>query len=123
MGGQFRLKRQITTTKRQDLKERLLRERPFCGARKFRPHECAGGLDMHEALYKRNDVPPELQGYLWDERNCVLICNWSHMQWGQRHDFNEVMADTLVEWYGRPAIEDYLFLAPFKIKTPLDYLT
>ena len=109
-------------TKRSDLKSGLERGRSLglCEARKFWPHRCEGGLDLHECLYLRNDVPPRKQDYLWDKHNCVLICHRVHMEAGQREDFNAAAVGYLIGKYSRANMQDYTLLAPFKVITPLE---
>ena len=108
---------------REKLKHNLLITRQgMCEAQYISPHACEGGLGMHEVLYKRNDVPKRQQDYLWEERNCVLLCHWAHMEWGQETDFNRRLALRLLARYGHEAMREYLMMAPFKVKTAYEWM-
>jgi len=108
---------------REKLKHNLLITRQgMCEAQYISPHACEGGLGMYEVLYKRNDVPKRQQDYLWEERNCVLLCHKAHTEWGQETDFNRRLALRLLARYGQEAMREYLMMAPFKVKTAYEWV-
>lgn len=108
-------------TKRQLLKLWLLENRcPDCEARRFWPHVCEPGTaDMHEVIYPRHGVPLHLQDYLWDKRNCILVCHHLHIPEGQTKSFNAKAIEYLAGIYGWPALVEYAARAPFIVKRAL----
>lgn len=110
----------MTVNKREVLKRTLLEERAFgyCEAKKFWPHDCEGGLDLHEVILKRNDAPKGKQEYIFDARNCVLVCHRLHMEEGQTEQFNIAAVAYLHRFYPHDVMQEYLHAAPFKVKPP-----
>ena len=72
---------------------------------------------MHEGLYKRNDFSPlseKLQEYFWQHINCVILCGWYHMTYGDSKGFRRWFVDRQIELYGEEKVEEYLANAPLK---------
>jgi len=105
-------------TKREALKRARLEGRAlgYCEAKKFWAHRCEGGLDLHEVLLKRNDMPLKKQEYLADPRNCVLICHKVHMEEGQTTAFNEAAVGYLHRFFLHGNMQRFLDEAPLKVK-------
>lgn len=96
-----------------------------CEGQGWLRHECIGGWEMSEVLYPRNDfsmLPPRLQAYFWNERNCAILCSWFHQEHGHTRDFRAWMAGRLVRLYGYNAVEEFLAEAPLRCRTTLEAL-
>ena len=108
--------------KREILKIRLLEERGYaCEVLPYLPHDCQGAQDMHEAIYSRNDVrglEADKRNYIHDARNVVLVCHQHHIDEGRTEAYTRACVQALVARYGLDAIRNYIFTAPFKVKTP-----
>ena len=77
---------------------------------------------MHEALYRRSDLPKSKKSYAFDEHNVLLLCHGFHMQHGQESWFQREAAKLLVERYGEEAIQFYLESAPLRYPLHLEQL-
>ncbi len=126
------------------LRELLIRKRPILGPDGgihceiweyeyeiaiAKPHVCGLGWEANEALYMRNDFPPELQWYLLSEINCALVCGIAHNNLGHTTKriipgglasvagFRRWFKERQVLRYGSKPVDDFLLFGPNKIKT------
>ena len=102
---------------REKLKIRLMQERMgFCDGEPIVKHACGGGLEMHEAIYKRNDaVTDEQKAYLVHEVNCHILCSKIHQSHGTIRWFNRKLEERQRERYGNEAVDAYIRGWPGKI--------
>jgi hypothetical protein len=106
---------------REALKIELLWQRhAFCEGQRAIPHDCRGGLELHEALLKRNDAVSRAEkAYLVNEINVALLCSQFHQKYGQATWLSRFLAERQVARYGREAVEGYLDGFPGKVKISL----
>lgn len=99
---------------RDELKVRLLRERPQvcdqCGEplRMF----ASGPIDMHESLVSKGDVmgwKKDLRGLINHEYNCHLLHRGCHQNYN-----NTLLAAIQIVRYGKVVIQEWVDSLPFK---------
>ena len=109
---------------REVLKEALLAERFFCEAKQFAPHSCQGGLELHEAIYTRDDAraSAKARAYICDRLNCAILCSYAHTKWGRSAAGRSWFVGKQIATFGRLAMENYAEGAPMRIRRTLDEL-
>lgn len=91
-----------------------------CEGQKFRPHECAGGIELNEVIYTRNHIrhlKESEKRYFWSFINCALMCSVSHTRFGHARDFrNWWITSRAQKLYGWLEVANYIKDAPNEIK-------
>lgn len=109
---------------RETLKAALIQERFFCEAKAFSPHSCQGGLELHEAIYTRDDARASVKAktYIIDRLNCAILCSYAHQKWGRSAAWRSWFVGKQIGAFGRLAMENYVSGAPIRIRRTLEEL-
>lgn len=91
--------------------------RYVCEVQSKFPHSCAGGLDMHECFYKKNDFSPLSDAekiYFYDPLNCHMVCQYAHARWADGKRWREHFHSLQVSRYGEEALHRFFENAPLE---------